>query len=77
MERRLVGMKSGIPNWVATAMAGEWARGLGDDIMDLDRGIAEIEAVNLAKHYKWWHVPWLGHIENPRPDGVFAFWEGN
>jgi hypothetical protein len=36
MERRLAGMKSGIPNWVATAMAGEWAGGLRDNITDLD-----------------------------------------
>jgi hypothetical protein len=72
MERKLAGMKSGVPNWVATAMAGEWAGGLGDDITDPDRGIAEIEAVNLAKHYKQWHVPWLGHMENLRTDGVFC-----
>jgi hypothetical protein len=24
MERRLAGMKSGVPNWAATAMATEW-----------------------------------------------------
>ncbi len=46
MERRLSGMKPGVPNWVATTLAGEWAGRLGDDITVLDRGIAEIEAAN-------------------------------
>jgi hypothetical protein len=76
MERRLAGMKSGVPNWVATALAGEWVGNLRNDIKDLDRGIAEIEAANLAKHYAWWHVPRLGHMENPRPDGVFRIFGG-
>ncbi len=69
-------MKSGVPNWVATALAREWAGNLGNDITDLDRGIAKIEAANLAKHYIWWHVPQLGHMENPRPDGVFRILGG-
>ena len=76
MERRLAGMKSGVPNWVAIALAGEWAGNLGNNITDLDRGIAKIEAANLAKHYKWWHVPCLGHMENPQPDGVFCILGG-
>jgi hypothetical protein len=76
MERRLAEMKSGVPNWVATALAGEWAGNLGNNITDLDRGIAKIEAANLAKHYEWWHVPRLGHMENLRPDGVFCIWRG-
>jgi hypothetical protein len=76
MERRLAGMKSGNPNWVATALAGEWAGNLGNDIKDLDQGIAEIEAANLAKHYARWHVPRLGHMENPRPGGVFRIFGG-
>ncbi len=71
MERRLARMKSGVPDWAATTMAGEWALSLEPDITDLDKGIAEIEAANLAKHYKRWHVPWLGHIERWRPGGVF------
>ena len=69
-------MKLGVPNWVATALAGEWAGNLGNDIKDLDQGIAEIKAANLAKHYAWWHVPRLGHMENPRPDGVFRIFGG-
>jgi hypothetical protein len=77
MERRLAGMKSGVPNWAVTALAGEWAGNLGNNITDLDRGIAKIEAANLEKHYERWHVPHLGHMENPRPDGVFIFWGDN
>ncbi len=69
-------MKSGVPNWVATTLTGEWVGNLGNDITDLDRGIAKIEAENLAKHYKWWHVPHLGHMENPRLDGVFCILGG-
>ena len=76
MERRLAGMKSGVPNWAATTIATEWAGGLEGDITDLDRGIAEIEAVNLAKHYERWHVPRLGHMENLRPDEVFRILGG-
>ncbi len=30
MERRLAGMKSGVPNWVATALAGEMGRKFGE-----------------------------------------------
>ena len=71
MERRLAGMKKGVPNWVATALADKWSGTLGENIDDLDRGIAEIEAANLAKHYHRWHVERLGAIENPQPEGVF------
>jgi hypothetical protein len=31
---------------------GEWVHSLEPDITDLDEGIAEIEAANLAKHYE-------------------------
>ncbi len=51
-------------------------RSLEPDITDLDEGIAEIEAANLAKHYKRWHIPWLGHIECQRLDGVFCILGG-
>ncbi len=69
-------MKTGVPNWVATSLAGEWSETLGEDFTDLDDGIAEIEAANLAKHYHRWHVLRLGTLENPRPDGVFCILGG-
>ena len=69
-------MKTGVPNWVATTLAGEWLETLGEDITDLDRGIAEIKAANLAQHYHWWHVKRLGTVDNPRPDGVFRILGG-
>ncbi len=69
-------MKTGVPNWVATSLAGEWSETLGEDITGLDSGIAEIEAANLAKHYHRWHVQWLGTLVNPRPDGVFRILGG-
>jgi hypothetical protein len=65
-------MKSGVPNWAATAITGEWQHGLVADLTDLDKGIAEIKASNLAKHYEMWHVPWLGHINLKQPDEVFC-----
>jgi hypothetical protein len=77
MERRLAAMKSGVPNWATTAIAGEWESGLLPDLTDLDDGIAEVEAANLARHYTCWHVPCLGNIEQQRPDGVFRFLGGH
>jgi hypothetical protein len=76
MERRLSAMKSGAPNWATTAIAGEWRSGLPPNLTDLDDGIAEIEAPNLARHYARWHVPHLGNIEQQHPDGVFRFLGG-
>jgi hypothetical protein len=76
MERRLAAMKSGVPNWAATAIAGEWQSSLSPDLTDLDKGIAEIKAANLARHYTRWHVPHLGSIEQWRPDGTFRFLGG-
>jgi hypothetical protein len=32
MERRLAAMKSGVPNWAATALAGEWQSSLSPDL---------------------------------------------
>ena len=69
-------MKKGVPNWVATTLAGEWSGTLGEDIADLDKGIVEIEVANLVKHYHWWHVGRLGAIENPQPEGVFRILGG-
>ncbi len=39
---------SGVPNWAATTIAGEWQSVLAPDFTDLDEGIAEIEAANVA-----------------------------
>jgi hypothetical protein len=71
MERRLAGRKSGVPNWAATAMAMEWQDQLDPVLADLDPKVMEIEAANLAKQYKWWHVPRMGNVPNQRLDGVF------
>jgi hypothetical protein len=71
MERRLAVMKSGVPNWAATALAGEWQSGLSPDLTNLDEGTAEIKATNLARHYIRWHVPCLGQMVQQWPDGVF------
>jgi hypothetical protein len=76
MERRLAAMKSGVPNWAATALAGEWQRGLSLDLTNLDEGIAEIEATNLARHYTHWHVPCLGQMVQQRSDSIFRFLGG-
>ncbi len=69
-------MKSGVPNWATTTLAGEWQSGLSPDLTNLDKGIAEIEATNLARHYTRWHVPCLGQMVQQRPDGVFRFLGG-
>jgi hypothetical protein len=76
MERRLAGMKSGVPNRIATKMADEWSASLTEDMGDLDPRIAEIEAANMAKHYHRWHVERLGTMTSPRPDGVFRILGG-
>jgi hypothetical protein len=41
MERRLAGMRSGIPNWAATVIGEEWQGSLTPDLTNLDKGIAE------------------------------------
>ena len=69
-------MKSGVPNWAATTIAGEWQSGLSPDLTDLDKGIAEIKAANLERQYTGWHVPHLGSMEQRRPDGAFRFLGG-
>jgi hypothetical protein len=76
MERRLAAMKSRVPNWAATEIAGEWQSGLSPDLTDLDKGIVEIKAANLARHYACWHVPCLGSMEQWWPDGTFRFLGG-
>ncbi len=76
MERRVAAMKSGVSNWAATAIAGEWQSSLSPDLTDLNEGIAEIKAANLARHYARWHVPHLGSMEQWRPDSTFRFLVG-
>jgi hypothetical protein len=76
MERRLAAMKSGVSNWAATAIAGEWQSGLPPNLTDLGDGIAKIKAPNLARHYACWHVPCLGNTEQQCPDSVFRFLGG-
>ncbi len=44
-------MKSSVPNWSATTLAGEWQSGLSLDLTNLDEGIVEIKATNLARHF--------------------------
>ncbi len=39
--------------------------------MDLDPRVMKIEAANLAKRYKWWHVLRLGNVTAQCLDGVF------
>jgi hypothetical protein len=73
MERRLAAMKSNVPNWAATALAGEWQSRLSPDLTNLNKGIAEIEATNLARHYTHWHIPCLGQMEQQQPDSLFRF----
>ncbi len=76
MERRLAAMKSSVSNCAAAALAGEWQSGLSLDLTNLDKGIAEIKATNLARHYTRWHIPHLGKMEQQQPDSVFRFLGG-
>jgi hypothetical protein len=76
MERRLASIKSSVPNWAATALAGEWQSGLSPDLTNLDKGIAEIKATNLARHYTRRHIPLLGQMEQQRTDSIFRFLGG-
>ncbi len=73
---RLTAKKSGVPNWAATALAGEWQSGLSPDLTNLDEGIAEIKATNLLRHYTRWQIPHLGQMVQQQPDGVFRFLGG-
>jgi hypothetical protein len=77
MERRLAGMKNGVPAADAACLSREWASSVNEDILrGMDPGIADIEAANLAKQYARWHVQRIGHMEQTRPDGVFRIMGG-
>jgi len=77
MERRLAGMKNGVPVAEAAVLSREWASSAdADTLRGMDPGIADIEAANLAKQYARWHVQRIGHMEQTRPDGVFRIMGG-
>ena len=57
MNQRLASMKSGISNRAAIAIAEEWQSGIAPDFTNLNKGIVEIKAANLAKLYARWHIP--------------------
>jgi hypothetical protein len=76
MEHRLACIRSGIPNLVATEMASTWAQQLNPSLGDLDECIADIQATNLAQHYTWTHVPYLGNMKKMQPEGVFQLLGG-
>jgi hypothetical protein len=77
MERRLAGMKNGIPAADAASLSQGWLSSVDSNtLLGMDPGIAAIEAANLAKQYARWHVPCIGHMEQTRPDGVFRIMGG-
>ncbi len=70
MERRLAGMKNGIPAADAAGLSQDWLSSVDTNtLLGMDPGIAAMEAANLAKQYG--HIPRIGHMEQTRPDGVF------
>ena len=57
MERRLAGMKNGVPMANAAGLSREWASSVDVDILrGMDPGIVDIEAANLAKQYARWQI---------------------
>jgi hypothetical protein len=72
MERRLAGMKNGVPAVDAAGLLRKWISSVDlNALLGMDTGIAAIEAANLAKQYARWHVQRIRHMEQTRPDGVF------
>ncbi len=72
MERRLEGMKNGVPAADAAGLSCKWMSSVDlKTLLEMDPGIAAIEATNLANQYARWHVQRIGHMEQTRPDGVF------
>jgi hypothetical protein len=72
MERRLAGMKNGVPAADAAGLSCKWILSVDSNaLLGMDPGIAAIEATNLAKQYARWHVQHIGHIEQTQPDGFF------
>jgi hypothetical protein len=71
-ERRLEGMKNGVPAADAAGLSRKWISSVDSNtLLGMDPGIAAIEAANLAKQYVRWHVQRIEHMEQTRPDRVF------
>jgi hypothetical protein len=72
MERRLAGMKNGVPAADAAGLSCKWMSSVDSNtLLGMDPGIAATEAANLAKQYARWHVQRIRHMEQTRSDGVF------
>jgi hypothetical protein len=72
MDRRLAGMKNGVPAANAVGLSRKWISSVDSNaLLGIDPGIAAIEAAYLAKQYMQWHVQRIGHMEQTWPDGVF------
>jgi hypothetical protein len=69
--------KAWIPKADAAELARYWLSSLEHNkLSGLDPRIAEIEAINLAKQYTWWHVQRVGDMEQTQPDRVFQIMGG-
>jgi hypothetical protein len=70
-------MKNRVPKADAVELARDWLSSLEHNkLLGLDPSIAEVEVINLAKQYTWWHVQPVGDMEQMRPDGVFQIMKG-
>ena len=74
MERKLQGLKSGIPRDEISSLAEEWTCGQSD--YDLEPRIVAIEAAEIAKRWHRSHVPQLGNMQKERGDGVLRCFGG-
>ncbi len=72
MEQRLAAMKNRVPRVDTMELAWDWLSSLEHNkLSGLDPGIAEIEAINLAKQYTRWHVQRVRDMEQMQPYKVF------
>ena len=75
MERRLAGMKGGgLPRKEAKRLAKEWCDQV--ELGVVDQRILDIEAAQLAKQWKLWHVKEYGNMPRQRPAGVWRIMGG-
>ncbi len=66
-----------VPRADAVELAWDWLSSLEHNTLSgLDPGLAEIEAINLANQYTWWHVQRVRDMEQTQPDGVFQIMGG-